>query len=123
MASRDKAVELWDAHSQRRTAELAGHEGGVRALSISIDGRTLVVGDDFPHVWVWDLVTGVCTASLTGPQPAGGHLVAGQREIGNLAAADLSQVPPAVKRKLGQTQYQPEVVDGCLVGTGLAMDA
>ncbi|MFE7404346.1 transposase, partial [Streptomyces sp. NPDC057557] len=43
-----------------------------------------------------------------------------KREIGNLAAADLSQVTRAVKRKLKQIQYRPQVVDGCLAGTGLA---
>lgn len=45
-----------------------------------------------------------------------------KREVGNLAAADLSQVTRAVKRKLKQIQYRPGVVDGCLAGTGLTMD-
>ena len=44
-----------------------------------------------------------------------------KREIGNLAAADLSQITRAVRRKLKQIQYQPEVVDGCLAGTGLTI--
>lgn len=43
-------------------------------------------------------------------------------DIGNLAAADLSQVTRAVKRKLKMLQYRPEVIDGCLAGTGLSMD-
>nr|WP_235787047.1 transposase [Streptomyces mutabilis] len=43
-----------------------------------------------------------------------------KREIGNLAAV-LSQVTRAVKRKLKQVQYRPDVVDGCLVGTGLSL--
>ncbi|WP_435843414.1 IS630 family transposase [Streptomyces hirsutus] len=45
-----------------------------------------------------------------------------KREIGNLAAADLSQVTRAVKRKLKQIQYRPDVVDGCLAGTGLPLN-
>ncbi|WP_371100207.1 transposase [Streptomyces sp. PU_AKi4] len=45
-----------------------------------------------------------------------------KREVGNLAAADLSQVTRAVKRKLKQIQYRPETVDGCLTGTGLTIN-
>ncbi|MFJ5612595.1 DDE endonuclease [Streptomyces sp. NPDC093221] len=41
------------------------------------------------------------------------------RDIGNLDAADLSQITRAVKRKLKMLQYRPEVIDGCLTGTGL----
>ncbi|MEU1489898.1 transposase [Streptomyces sp. NPDC005776] len=35
-----------------------------------------------------------------------------KRDIGNLAAADPSQVTRAVKRKLKTLQYRPEVIDG-----------
>ncbi|MER7692779.1 transposase [Streptomyces sp. NPDC097610] len=45
-----------------------------------------------------------------------------KRGIGNLAADDLSQITRAVKRKLKMLQYRPEVIDGCLAGTGLSMD-
>ncbi|WUJ76111.1 transposase [Streptomyces sp. NBC_00377] len=45
-----------------------------------------------------------------------------KRDIGNLAAADLDQITQAVKRRLKQIQYRPDVVDGCLAGTGLSMD-
>jgi transposase len=46
-----------------------------------------------------------------------------KRDIGNLAAADLGQITRAVKRKLQMLQYRPEDINGCLVGTGLALDA
>jgi transposase len=45
-----------------------------------------------------------------------------KRDIGNLAAADLSQITRAVKRRLKQIQYRPDVVDGCLAGTDLLID-
>ncbi|MEV5899327.1 transposase [Streptomyces sp. NPDC052127] len=45
-----------------------------------------------------------------------------KRDIGNLAAADLGQITLAVKRRLKQIQYRPDVVDGCLTSTGLTMD-
>ncbi|MFI5806653.1 transposase [Streptomyces sp. NPDC051561] len=45
-----------------------------------------------------------------------------KRDVGNLAAADLSQITRAVKRKLKMLQYRPEVIDGCLAGTDLPLD-
>lgn len=44
-----------------------------------------------------------------------------KREAGNRAAADLAQITKAVKRRLKQIQYRPDIVDGCLAGTGLAI--
>ncbi len=44
-----------------------------------------------------------------------------KRDICNLAAADLGQITRAVKRKLKMLQYRPEVVDGCLASTDLAL--
>nr|WP_236652387.1 transposase [Streptacidiphilus neutrinimicus] len=44
------------------------------------------------------------------------------RDIGNLAAADLSEITRAVKRRLKRIQYRPELIDGCLAGTGLITD-
>jgi hypothetical protein len=45
-----------------------------------------------------------------------------KRDIGNLAAANLADVTQAVKRRLKRLQYRPDVIDGCLAGTGLALD-
>jgi hypothetical protein len=45
-----------------------------------------------------------------------------KRDIGNLAAADLGQITRAVKRKLKMLQYRPEVINGCLAGTGLPLN-
>ncbi|MFF3543264.1 winged helix-turn-helix domain-containing protein [Streptomyces platensis] len=42
-------------------------------------------------------------------------------DLGNLAAADLADIR-AVNRRLKQIQYRPDVVDGCLTGTGLITD-
>ncbi|MFF4761013.1 transposase [Streptomyces sp. NPDC001292] len=42
-----------------------------------------------------------------------------KRDIGNLAAADLGQITKAVKRRLKKIQYRPDLLDGCLTGTGL----
>ncbi|MFC7264685.1 transposase [Streptomyces lutosisoli] len=45
-----------------------------------------------------------------------------KRDVGNLAAADLGEITRVVKRRLKQIQYRPDLVDGCLTGTGLIMD-
>ncbi|MBO3681524.1 transposase [Streptomyces sp. NEAU-YJ-81] len=45
-----------------------------------------------------------------------------KRDIGNLAAADLRQITRAVRRRLKQIHYRPDLVDGCPAGTGLVMD-
>jgi transposase len=52
------------------------------------------------------------------PQEGIWSLVKG--DLGNLAAADLSEITRAVKRRLKKIQYRPDLVDGCLVETGLA---
>ncbi|XUL89933.1 IS630 family transposase [Streptomyces galilaeus] len=44
-----------------------------------------------------------------------------KRDIGNLAAADLSQITRSVKRALKVLQYRPGTIDGCLEGTGLLL--
>ncbi|MET8973338.1 hypothetical protein ABZX80_34860 [Streptomyces hydrogenans] len=46
----------------------------------------------------------------------------GNRDIGNLAAADLGQITGAVKRRFKQIRYRPDLVDSCLAGTGLITD-
>ncbi|MFE9782208.1 hypothetical protein ACFYPA_29150 [Streptomyces sp. NPDC005775] len=44
-----------------------------------------------------------------------------KRPIGILAAANLDQLAAAVKRSLKKTQYQPHLIEGCLMGTGLTI--
>jgi transposase len=45
-----------------------------------------------------------------------------KRDIGNLAAADITEVTTAVKHRLKSLQYQQSLIDGCLTGTGLTLD-
>ncbi|MDX3215102.1 transposase [Streptomyces sp. ME02-6991-2B] len=45
-----------------------------------------------------------------------------KRDIGNLAAVDLSQITRVVQRKLKMIQYRPHLIDGCLTGTGMTLD-
>uniref|UniRef100_UPI002F42F7DC transposase n=1 Tax=Streptomyces rubrogriseus TaxID=194673 RepID=UPI002F42F7DC len=96
-----------------------------------------------PIVLVWDNVRIHLTADLRGffaantdwltvfqlpayapdlnPQEGVWSMV--KHELGNLAAADLGQITRTVKRKLKMIQYRPELLDGCLIGTGLAFEA
>jgi hypothetical protein len=50
------------------------------------------------------------------------RLETGRRDIGNLGAANLIQVARAVKLHLKQIQYRPDEIDGCLFGSGLALE-
>ncbi|MGY1584745.1 hypothetical protein [Streptomyces sp. MN13] len=45
-----------------------------------------------------------------------------KRDLGNLAAADLSEITRAVKRRLKKIQYRRDLVDGCIAATGLSLD-
>ena len=45
-----------------------------------------------------------------------------KREIGNLAAGDLTPITRAVKRRLKRIQYRSELIDGCLATTGLTLE-
>jgi hypothetical protein len=45
-----------------------------------------------------------------------------KRSIANFVAADLTGLTRIVKRKLKKLQYRPQLIDGCLAGTGLTMD-
>ncbi|MFJ2582971.1 transposase [Kitasatospora aureofaciens] len=45
-----------------------------------------------------------------------------KQSIANFVAADLTSLTRIIKRKLKKIQYRPELIDGCLAGTGLAMN-
>ncbi|MER5664016.1 helix-turn-helix domain-containing protein [Streptomyces mirabilis] len=45
-----------------------------------------------------------------------------ERDLGNLAAADLGEITRAVKRRLKGIRYRPDLVDGCIAATGLSLD-
>ncbi|MFF0087698.1 transposase [Streptomyces canus] len=45
-----------------------------------------------------------------------------KRDIGNLAAAALSQARARSSGSLKVLQYRPEAIDGCLAGTGLVLN-
>ena len=49
---------MWDTASATAIQTLRGHEGHVRTLAYSPDGRRLVTGGDDRAVKVWDAATG-----------------------------------------------------------------
>jgi hypothetical protein len=46
-----------------------------------------------------------------------------KRSMVNFAAADLDGLVRIVKRKLKKIQYRPRLIDGCLAGAGLRIEA
>jgi WD40 repeat protein len=51
----DRPVEVWDAQSLKRLQILRGHTGGVNAIAISPDGRTLATGSWDQTIRLWEL--------------------------------------------------------------------
>jgi transposase len=45
-----------------------------------------------------------------------------KRDLGNLGAQTFDELLRAVKRKLKSIQYRPDVINGCLAGTGLTLE-
>jgi transposase len=45
-----------------------------------------------------------------------------RRRLADLAVADLAHLVRVVKRHLKKIQYRPDLIDGCLAGTGLIIE-
>ena len=45
-----------------------------------------------------------------------------KRSMANFAAADQAGLVRIIKRKLKKIQYRPGLIEGCLAGTGLALE-
>jgi transposase len=54
--------------------------------------------------------------------PAEGSWSLIRRRLADCAAADLAHLVRVVKRHLKKIQYRPDLIDGCLVPTGLIME-
>jgi WD40 repeat protein/predicted Ser/Thr protein kinase len=59
-------IDLWDAQTLERTAQLRGHTALVYSVAFSKDGHRLVSASSDRSVRVWDVPTGQCVAVLQG---------------------------------------------------------
>jgi WD40 repeat protein len=55
--SRDKTIRLWDPASWETFAVLQGHEGEIKCVAFSPDGRRLASCDDVGSIRLWDVKT------------------------------------------------------------------
>jgi transposase len=98
---------------------------------------------DAPVIWCWDNLNvhlapqlagfaeqnrawlRVCRLPAYAPDlnPAEGIWSLLKRAIANFATADLAALVRIVKRKLKKIQHRPHLIDGCLAGTGLTIEA
>ncbi len=53
--SSDRVVEVWDPAAARVVATLEGHEGRVRSIEITPDGRAAITGGEDADLILWDL--------------------------------------------------------------------
>jgi transposase len=97
-----------------------------RALVLVWDNvRTHLTADlreDFAANTDW-LTVFQLPAHAPDPNPREGVWSLVNHDLGNLAAADLGQITRTVKRKVKMLQYRPRLLDSCLTGSGLALDA
>ncbi|MEU6151482.1 transposase [Actinosynnema sp. NPDC047251] len=121
-----------------------GRKGERRGFTWA-DYRDLIVATHnqlrSPMVWIWDNLTVHKTHGLVefidanrdwlrvvhlpsyAPElnPTEGVWSLLKRSLTDFAAADLDHLVRVVKRKLKKIQYRPDVLDGCLAQTGLAL--
>jgi WD40 repeat protein len=59
-------VLLWSIAQGRQVKALAGHQGAVRTVAYSVNGRTLASGGEDSRILVWDAETGELVKTLSG---------------------------------------------------------
>lgn len=82
-------IRLWDATTGKELRRLAGHEGVIRFLTFSADGRCLMSAGDDGRARLWDPATGKEMGSFGGPgtlrcaglSADGKTIAVGEREI------------------------------------------
>jgi hypothetical protein len=57
---------LWDVNTGLRRATISGHQGLVRVVLFSPDGKTVLSGSDDATIRLWDVETGANRTTLTG---------------------------------------------------------
>ena len=61
---KDFSIQLWDGQTGERLHTLAGHKRSVTALTFSPDSKTLVSGDEYETLRVWDTESGNLQSTL-----------------------------------------------------------
>ena len=91
-ANPEAAIRLWDVPTRKQIHLLHGHRGGVRSLTFSSDGNTLVSGGDDDTVLSWDV------AAVTRRRPASKELSAARLAAlwSDLTASDAAGAQRAV---------------------------
>ena len=59
-------MAMWDTISGQAVAKMAGHQGGVWSLAVSVDGKRIVSGGEDGMVRIWDAATGQAMYGASG---------------------------------------------------------
>jgi WD40 repeat protein len=78
---RPGGIAFWHVASGQRLFAADGHEAPIRALALSVDGSTLVTGDDCGTLHVRDRVTGILRQTLLLPWSTNGLAVSADGRI------------------------------------------
>jgi WD40 repeat protein len=63
-----RTIRFWDVTHSREAIELCGHADEVRELAFSGDGKTLVTGNLYDTVCVWEVKSGKALGRFPGPK-------------------------------------------------------
>jgi len=127
-ACADRMARVWDLSSGRMVHEVAGHEGGLRDVSMGQgDGRAFNLGDE-GAVTAWDLRSGGAEATMwhagsvtaAVPLPNGRLLTAGEDGLTRLWSVVLPEVAPAPIHRTAGIDAAALSPNGCLVVTSTA---
>src|SRR5207247_9691666 len=88
----DKTMRLWDLEAGKEVRRFEGHEGKVRAVAFSADGKQAasgcVLGD--ANLRVWDVETGKEVSKY----PVASTPAQGRRNVGGLKAGGFGGIAP-----------------------------
>jgi len=65
-AAADRTVKVWDAETGKELLLIEGHEGELRALAFSSNGKVLATGGDDEAARLWDAESGKLLCTLEG---------------------------------------------------------
>ena len=68
-------IQLWDATTGKQLPTLTGHTRWIKSIAFSADSKTLVSGDEYETIRLWDTATGKLQSTLKWRRGSGTYTV------------------------------------------------